>query len=202
VSLEVSIPANFVSAGWGTPTVCARHGEPAVERTRIRFASHTSGWLILLGVIVYFIVLAATRKTVGSPGWPFCMRCKKEETTKTFAGWGSLIVGLLIWVSSVQLLGKAAPVGAIIGFVLLVGGFITIGRGTLPTIAGGVVTDDGLAVRFARAHERFANQAALAAQAAAQHAAMQPSYPSQPYPAQPGAEQPTAHASPKDPTAL
>jgi hypothetical protein len=164
VSVKVDVPAIFVATGSETPTVCVRHGEPAVERMKIRFISHTSGWLILLGVIVYLVVATATRKTVVSPAWPFCVRCKREEATKTLAGWGSLIVGLLLWFGSVQLLSKAAPVGALAGFVLFVGGVIVAGRGTRPRIAGGVVTDSGQAVRFARAHENFASQAMAAQQ--------------------------------------
>lgn len=197
MSVDVSVPANFVSAGWGTPSVCARHGEPAVVTSKTRFVSRTSSWLVLLGVIIYFVVMAATRKTVWSPAWPFCARCRKEETTKTLAGWGGLVVGLVIWVGSVQILGSRAPIGAITGCVLFIGGVILIGRGTRVAIAGGVVTGDGLTVRFARAHEEFANQVALAAQAAARHHAAQSGYPAQPagYPAQPGAfatEQPPA----------
>jgi hypothetical protein len=207
VSVEVFVPANFVSAGWGTPTVCARHGEPAVETRRIRFVSRTSPWLVLLGVIIYFIVSAATRKTVWAPAWPYCNRCKKEGTTKTAAGWGGFLLGLLIWMGSTQLPQDVAPIGTLIGIALFIGGLIAVGRGSQMAIAGGVVTDDGLAVRFARAHEAFASQAAAAQQAAAQHyAAQQPypahpypahPYPAQPYPAQPGPGQPAADAYPK-----
>ncbi len=180
VSVEVYVPANFVAAGWGIPTVCARHGEPAVERTKVRFVSHTSRWLILIGVIVYVVVMAVTRKTVVSPAWPFCARCKKEEVTRTLIGWASLIAGVLLWFASVQLLSRPAHVGALVGVVLLVGGVIVAGSGTRPSIAGGVVTDDGRAVRFTRAHENFASQAVAAQQAAAQHYAAQAGYPPQP----------------------
>ena len=37
VAVEVRIPADYVSTGWGTPTVCARHGEPAVAHKRVKF---------------------------------------------------------------------------------------------------------------------------------------------------------------------
>jgi hypothetical protein len=175
VSVEVFVPANFVAAGWGTPTVCARHGEPAVVSKRIRFVSHTSAWLILLGVLIYFVVVAATRKSVWSPAWPFCTRCEKERTTKLAAGWGSLLAGAALWVASTQLLPRgAAPIGALIGLVLFVGGAMVAGRGGRYAIAGGVVTDDGRAVRFPRAHETFATQATTAQQAAAHHYAAQP----------------------------
>ncbi|GAA2913297.1 hypothetical protein Acy02nite_90590 [Actinoplanes cyaneus] len=180
MSVEVYVPANFVAAGWGTPTVCARHGEAAVERAKIRFVSDTSRWLILLGVIVYVVVMAVTRKTVVSPAWPFCARCKREEVTKTLTGWASLIVGLLLWFASVQLLSKPAPIGALVGVVLFVGGALVAGSGTRPSIAGGVVTNDGQAVRFARAHENFASQAVAAQQAAARQYAAQAGYAPQP----------------------
>ena len=190
MSVEVFVPANFVSAGWGTPTVCARHGEPAVETKRIQFVSRTSPWLFLAGLIIYFIVAAATRKTVSAPAWPFCGQCKKEQTTKTAVGWVSVVLGLPIWVISAQLPHGVAPIGALIGIVLFIGGFVVVGRGSRLAIAGGVVTNDGTAVRFAKAHEAFASQAAAAQQAAAQHYAAQQPYPAQPYPAQPFSAQP------------
>ncbi|MEV6852088.1 hypothetical protein AB0M88_52930, partial [Actinoplanes sp. NPDC051411] len=189
MSVEVLVPANFVSAGWGTPTVCARHGEPAVERKRTQFTSRRSGWLFLLGAIVYY----ATRKTVSAPAWPFCARCTKEYTTKTAAGAGSFIAGILIWVGSTQLLpSDVAPIGTLAGLVLFIGGAVVIARGGRPAIAGGAVTGDGLAVRFARAHEAFAIQAAAAQQAAAQQYATLQSYPAQPFAAQPFVAQPYA----------
>jgi hypothetical protein len=192
LSVEVLVPANFVSAGWGTPTVCARHGEPAVETKKTQFTSQRSRWLFLLGAIVYY----ATRKTVTAPAWPFCVRCTKEHTTKTAAGSAGFIVGILIWVGSTQLLPTdAAPIGTLVGIVLFIGGAFTIGRGGRPAIAGGSVTSDGHAVRFAKAHEAFAVQAAAARQAAAQQYAAQQyaaqqAYAPQPYPAQPFAAQP------------
>jgi hypothetical protein len=189
MSVEVLIPANFVSAGWGTPTVCARHGESAVEQRKTQFTSRRSGWLFLMGAIVYY----ATRKTVTAPAWPFCAQCTREHSTKTAAGAASFIVGILIWVGSTQLLPTdVAAIGALVGIALFIGGAIVIGRGGRPTIAGGAVTADGHAVRFAKAHEAFAIQAAAAQQAAAQHYAAQQSYPPQPYPVQPFAVQPGA----------
>jgi hypothetical protein len=106
VAVEVVIPATFVSAGWGTPTACARHGEPAAETRKVRFVNRTSRWALL---------------------------------------------------------------GVHVGLVLLV----VAGRAGWVTIAGGAATDDGLAVRFGKAHETFAAQAAAAQRAAAQHYAAQ-----------------------------
>lgn len=206
--VEVFVPANFVSADWGTPTVCARHGEPAAERRRTRFASHTSRWLYLLGVVVYFIAVAASSKVVWAPAWPFCARCEKEHASKTAAGWGGGVLGVLIWVFSRSLPHDVAPVGAIIGVLLFIAGVIVAGRGGRLAITGGVVTDDGQAVRFARAHETFASQAAAAQQAAMQHFATQQAHPAQPSagptiptqagPGQPHPAQPAVDAYPKE----
>ncbi|MGX6607308.1 hypothetical protein ACWKSP_35055 [Micromonosporaceae bacterium Da 78-11] len=177
MSVQLFVPANFVSAGWGTPTVCARHGEPAVVRERIRLVSPVSGWLFLLSPLIYYIVVAATRKTVWAPQWPLCVRCKKEQLTYSAAGGAVLLVGLGLWVLCVQVPDTWARVGAGIGFLAFVGGIIVARRGSRAVIVGGVVSDDGQAVRFADAHEAFARQAVAAQQVAMQHYAAGPPLP-------------------------
>src|SRR3954468_12509908 len=98
VAVDVRIPAQFVATGWGTPTVCTRHGEPAVEQKRVTFISRNPGWsylLLLVGVIVFVIVAAVIRKTVVAESWPFCARCAEERKRGRTIGLGIAAAGVV-----------------------------------------------------------------------------------------------------------
>lgn len=196
MAVEVSIPANFVQTGWGTPSVCSRHGEPAVQTTKLRFISKPPPWayiLILAGVIVFVIVAAATRKTVQNQAWPFCARCKKQRAVGLTVGLSLVVVGLILWMVGVGAQSDAAGVGFLIGLLVFFAGALVAARSGRSALAGGVVTRDGQWVQFAKASEAFAGQAGAAQQAAAQQWAQRaaaqhpygaPAYSAQQYPYQ------------------
>ena len=171
MAVEVRIPAQFVATGWGTPTVCTRHGEPAVEQKRVNFISRTPGWtyvLLLAGVIVFVIVAAAIRKTVVARAWPFCARCNKESRHDVTAGLGLLAAGVVAFALTAVLPSEASGPVVFLGIVLLLVGFIVAVRGGNRALrANGHVVDGGRTVHFNRAHEAFAAQVAAAQQAAA-----------------------------------
>ena len=182
VAVEVRIPAQFVATGWGTPTVCTRHGEPAVERKRVNFVSRTPGWayvLLLVGVIVFIIVASAIRKTVATAAWPFCAKCNAERKRGLTIGLSILAAAVVAFVLAAVLPDSSSGLAILLGVVLLVVGYVVAIRGGSRAMrANGHVTDGGQWVQFDRAHEAFAAQAFAAQQAAAQQAAAQ--YPAQP----------------------
>ena len=184
MAVEVRIPAQFVATGWGTPTVCTRHGEPAVEQKRVNFVSRTPGWsyvLLLAGVIVFVIVAAAIRKTVTASAWPFCARCGEERKRGLTVGLGIVAAGVLAFALVAVLPEDSGALAILLGIVLLLVGYIIAMRGGSRTMrANGHVTDGGQTVQFDRAHEAFAAQAFAAQQAAAQYPAAQ--YPPAQYP--------------------
>jgi hypothetical protein len=178
VAVEVRIPAQFVATGWGTPTVCTRHGEPAVEQKRVTFISRNPGWsylLLLAGVIVFVIVASAIRKSVTAAAWPFCARCNEERKRGLTIGLGILAAGVVAIALVAVLPSDAGGLAVFVGILLLLVGFIVAMRGGSRTMrANGHVTDRGQTVQFDKAHEAFAAQAAAAQQAAAQYPAAQP----------------------------
>jgi hypothetical protein len=177
VAVEVRIPAQFVASGWGTPTVCTRHGEPAVEQKRVAFISRNPGWsylLLLAGVIVFVIVASAIRKTVTAAAWPFCARCTEERKRGLTVGLGIVAAGVVAIALAGVLPDGPGALSVAVGILLLVIGCIVALRGGSRTMrAAGHVVDRGQTVQFDKAHEAFAGQAAAAQQAAAQHAAAQ-----------------------------
>jgi hypothetical protein len=177
VAVEVRVPAQFVATGWGTPTVCTRHGEPAVEQKRVTFISRNPGWsyiLLLVGVIVFVIVAAAIRKTVTAEAWPFCARCNEERKRGLTVGLGLVAAGVVAIALVGVLPDGPGSLSVLLGILLLVVGFVVAARGGNRALrAGGHVVDRGQTVQFDKADEAFAAQAGAAQQAAAQHSAAQ-----------------------------
>jgi len=177
VAVEVRIPAQFVATGWGTPTVCTRHGEPAVEQRRVTFISRNPGWsylLLLAGVIVFIIVASAIRKTVAVAAWPFCARCNEERKRGLTIGLGIVAAGVVAIALVAVLPDDTGVLAVFLGALLLVVGYIVAVRVSWTMRANGHVVDRGQTVQFDRAHEAFAAQAAAAQQAAAQYPTAQP----------------------------
>jgi hypothetical protein len=178
VAVEVRIPARFVATGWGTPTVCTRHGEPAVEQKPVRFISRNPGWsylLLLAGVIVFVIVASAIRKSVAAAAWPFCARCAEERKRGLTIGLGIVAAGVVAIALVAVLPDGPGALSVTLGILLLLVGYIVAMRGGSRTLrANGHVIDRGQTVQFDKAHEAFAAQVAAAQQAAAQYAGAQP----------------------------
>ncbi len=180
--MSAQLPANWVAAGYGVPDVCARHGEPAQERKRVRFVSKPPQWayvLILLGAIVYLIVVSSLRKTVIAPAWPFCVRCREFRNRMLAIGLGVLALGIVLFIGSIALASSsdaAGPIpalGVFVGLILLIAGIVVAGQASAPVVAGGQVSQDGAWLLLRRAHAGFA-QLAQVAQSAPQPVSQPP----------------------------
>lgn len=179
LSVGVRIPAAYVSTGWGTPTVCARHGESAVARKRAQFVAGVSPWsylLVLLGVVglvVLAVIIGATRKRATAAAWPFCRRCLEQHAKMLYLGAGLIFGGVVLGVVSASTSEEAISPGLLLGVLVLIGGGIVLAQSSWAVVAGGRVIDGGQTVEFRRAHDAFVAQAVAAQQAAAQHYAAQ-----------------------------
>ena len=150
------IPVGWVATGQGVPDVCARHGEPAVERRKVSISSRPPGWsyfLIFVGVLLFVIVTLVLRKTVVAPNWPFCERCKELRSRWIRTGLGLLGGAVAVLVGSTAI-GVAAinddAVSApflIIGNLLFLGGLIAgvvvLAQSSWRAVAAAVVSPDG-----------------------------------------------------------
>lgn len=177
--VEVRIPAAYVSTGWGTPTVCARHGESAVAHKRAQFVSGVAPrayLLVLLGVvglIVLAVIAGTTRKRATSAAWPFCRRCIGRRAKMLYLGAGLIVGGVALGVTSAAMSDDVISTGLLWGILVLIVGAIVSAKSSWAAVAGGRVVDDGQTVQFRRAQDAFAAQAVTAQQAAAQHYAAQ-----------------------------
>ena len=177
MAVGIQIPVALVSSGWGTPTVCVRHGESATRHERVRFLSATSSWTyltLLAGVLLFIIVSAVMRKRVAAASWPFCARCAEKRKILLQVGLGMIAGGIAVGL----LLGAVLPadqtgLAVLLAVVVAVAGLIVVSRTGWTVVADGQVVPDGQAVEFRRAHETFASQAAASQQAAAQYYAAQ-----------------------------
>ena len=174
------LPATFVSSGWGTPTVCAPHGEAAAEHRRVTFRSPPPGWviaLIVLSPLAVVIGALCLQKRVKATAWPFCAQCGRSSrvrrivTAGVFAAF-AVMIGVTIAIGESQQ-GPAALVGSL---ALLVAGFVALSNASNMKVAGAAVTVDGVWVSFRNAREAFVAQVMNTMAAAAQH-------PTQPFPA-------------------
>jgi hypothetical protein len=200
VPVNAQIPANWVAAGYGVPDVCSRHGEPALDRKRVRFISRPPQWsyvLIVFGALIFVIVAAAMRKTVWAPAWPFCARCR--EYRKRMAGIGLGIVGLsvVMFVGSIAIgsansdsdtAGSLAAFGVLLAIVAFIAGLAVAVRAASPAVAGGQVSQDGAWLLLPRAHEEFARRL-QAVQSGAPQQQYQQQAPQQQYQPQQAAQQ-------------
>ncbi|MBU2666964.1 hypothetical protein KOI35_25975 [Actinoplanes bogorensis] len=183
------IPANFVSSGWGIPTVCAKHGEPAVpaaSQKKVQFISKPPAWsyaLILLGALPFLIVVLVTRKTVVASAWPFCAQCDAARKRGLFITLGLVAAAIVAFLLIGAVSDSLGALMALLGLFLLMAGLIfglrTANRALL---AGGNTTADGFFVEFPKAHETFAAQANAAQQQAAAQQAPPQAFPQQAFP--------------------
>jgi hypothetical protein len=207
-----AIPATWVAAGYGTPTVCARHGEPAQPRAKVRFISRPPAWsyiLIIIGAVIFLIVVLATRKTVTAPAWPFCEKCRAMRSRLAMIGWSVAGAAVLLFIlaiavaasSSSDAVGGIAALMFLLSFLAILAGGVVVGRSAWPAIAGGQVSGDGVWLQVTRPSPAFA-QAGAALQAQAQaaqavQAAQPPAYQQLPgYPQQQAYPQPQGYYQP------
>jgi hypothetical protein len=177
----VVVPADFVSTGWRTPTVCARHGETAVTHRRVRFRSLVPGWtyFFLLAPLMMLIIAFATQRRVTAAAWPFCPRCQRLRTTRQAIGYGMLALGVVINIFVFATVehyegdsGKFVALFLFAGVLFLAGLRVTV-RSSLARTAAGYVASNPSMVEFRRPHPEFVRQITEAKQIAAQHYAQQ-----------------------------
>jgi hypothetical protein len=169
------IPAGWAAAGYGVPDVCARHGEPAVQRRKVSFSTRPPGWsyvLILVGVLLFVIVAVAMRKTVVAPAWPFCARCTELRSRRLKTGLGLLGAAVVVLIGSIAAAAVVTSddtVGAtilIVGDLLflagLVAGLIVVGQSSWRAVATGVLSPDGLWVGVLSPSQAFGERVAAA----------------------------------------
>jgi hypothetical protein len=165
----ITIPAGQVTAGQ-VPQICARHGEQPIEMKRIRFISKPPPWaafLIVLGGIVYAIVVAATRKKIEAPAWPWCAQCKAQRSRSFTIGLGIAGVGILLFFVAVATIDSdAGPLLFLVGLVALIAGIIVAARGAYQAVTGAVVSQNGQYLELHKEHQRFVQALGWGAQQA------------------------------------
>ncbi|GIE99675.1 hypothetical protein [Paractinoplanes rishiriensis] len=161
----VIVPAPFVATGWGIPTVCVRHGEPAAAQPPVTFRTLVPGGTVLMVIapLIMMIVVLATEKRVVSPAWPLCARCLRlralrRAVTATLLG----LAGGLVVVAFAALESWGSTVA--VAVLVLVAGLWALSRSTTGRIANGYVDSSGQTLEFRRPHAGFVTLVAAAKQ--------------------------------------
>jgi hypothetical protein len=172
MSVELGLPADFLSSpGWRSPTVCARHGKPAVENRFVRFQRRMPPWtyfLVPFGVIPFLIAFNVVQKFVEVQAWPFCARCRLERKKNILVSVCLMVGGIFIPAPVAGGLGVGGDTLLaiiLLGLLIFIVGAVRMVRGTWRWSTGGFVVQGGRLVEFRKAHERFAAQATPAQQA-------------------------------------
>ena len=162
--MATNLPAQWVHVGHGLPTVCSRHGRPATRRVAVQFVSRLSPWMYLLMVVsllIYVIVVWATRKAVIANGWPFCSRCRIVRVLRFLTAAAVFIAGIVAILvvgsrtSNRTQLSLTEGLVLVTGLVLFLAGIIAMTRSGWASVARAAVTTDGIWVSVRRAHPRF-----------------------------------------------
>jgi hypothetical protein len=168
IIVEITIPEAVAASSQGMPRVCVRHGLPAEQYKRVTFRSRTPNWtylLILIAVIAFAIVVAATQKRVKAVAWPFCNECAALRKRRFLTGAGLIalsVVGIVVLAST---LPSDSSYGnyIVLAFVLaLIVGLGYLARAGWPSIADGYASRDGSGVELADPSPAFAQAAAPA----------------------------------------
>ncbi len=159
---HVYLPAAMVKTGEGVPSLCARHGEPAVRRRIVNFESRPPDWaylLLLVGVVPFFLVIHILRKTMIATGWPICARCRSGARWLRLGALGLLLTAVGIGSVGVAIYNRYPGFrsGVIDGCLLSLAACVFVFRQAAPSrITRAEVTPDGLALRVRHAAPAFA----------------------------------------------
>jgi hypothetical protein len=154
-----------VATGWGIPTVCVRHGEPAAGQPRITFRTLVPGGtvLVVIAPLIMLIVVLATQRRVVAPTWPLCARCLRLRNLRRVVTAALLgLAGALAVIAFAVLDSWGSTVA--LAVVALVAGLWALSRSTTSRIANGYVDASGQALEFRRPHPRFVTLVAAAKQ--------------------------------------
>jgi hypothetical protein len=171
--VSVYLPANWVAAGHGLPDACSAHGRPVTARKRTRIESTPPGWvwaLLPLGLLIFLVVRAATRKAIFAAGWGFCASCVLTRRAWMGAGFGLLAAAVLTFFAASQVdpagSGPMTLVGVSIALVVL--GYVALRLSAGEVIARARLTRDGWYVEVRHPAPAFEHQAHAALAQAAQ----------------------------------
>jgi uncharacterized membrane protein YdcZ (DUF606 family) len=176
--MNVGVPTSWVAQNH-LPPVCARHGVPATKAEKRTFATAPPRWsylLIVLGVLIFLIVVLATRTKVDT-NLPACEQCGKDR--KRF--WVYVAVAGAVSVA-VFATGAAIPSDGLtlLGFFLLLATLILACLRDRFRVSG-TMSRDRAWVNLKGIHEKFA--AEISGALAAPPPSTVPSGPIQPDPA-------------------
>lgn len=172
--MSVYLPAQWVAAGRGLPDVCAAHGNPVADRRRTRIESAPPAWvwaLLPLGLLIFFIVRAATRKAIFAAGWGFCGACRRTRVTRFIAGIallgsGAVCLGVLAATADDPASRPGVLIG--VGLLLIIAGYVALRISAGEVIARARLTRDGWYVEVRDPAPGFAAQARTTMAAAPQ----------------------------------
>lgn len=152
---EARIPASWFAQGYA-PQMCARHGGPATTTRRRSFATPTSPWLylVLLGSILVFVVVALIlRKSVEGP-IPECALCPSERRNYVMSVLGA-------WISSLALIISGGFAGSssflVLGGIAAAAALVWSCLGDLLRVRGSL-SRDHMWVCLRGLHESFAGE--------------------------------------------
>jgi hypothetical protein len=159
--MVVAIPSHWATAGYGIPSVCAKHGRPEVRRSRISLETATPDWqylLLLIGILAFFLVRSLTAKTLAVTAWPFCDTCLRERLRLKWIAAGTFIVGLVLFVAAVR--GLLPPAAAVLMAVLMVVGGLAFVRGDWAwrRMSRAKLSEDAGWITVAKPHAAFEEQ--------------------------------------------
>jgi hypothetical protein len=168
--MAIAIPSHWATAGYGIPTVCAKHGRPEVQRRGVSLETATPDWnylLLFLGIVAFFIVRAATAKTLAVRAWPFCETCVRQRFRFKWYAAGVVAVGLALFVAALRGL---APAWAVLAAALIVVGSLALVRGgwIWRRMSSAKLSEDAAWITVVKPHPGFEEQFAPYAPAAAE----------------------------------
>lgn len=158
---DIFLPTHMVVSGVGVPSVCTRHGDPAVDRPKTIFQSRPPAWsylLILIGALPFVVVVMVLRKTVTAPGWPLCARCRGRRRALRLVAGALFLLTVLSFAVALTSSGNNALVGATIfvGFVTFLASVVALNLAAEGVLVRGAVTHDGHSVRLRNVSPAFA----------------------------------------------
>ncbi len=112
----VQLPASWLDAGYGIPSCCVRHGNPAATARKVQFISRPPAWaylLLIAGVLPFLIVSLVMRKTATPQAWPFCAQCQSQRAKGLGIGFGLLVLSVVLFIVPFVVAGDSAELGPI-----------------------------------------------------------------------------------------
>ena len=162
------IPAAPLSAGVPLPSVCIRHGEPAVATRPMTFLSRTPVWVglfIIFTILVPIVLTLVLRKRVKAAAIPVCDQCLADRSlrlrTMTVA-----LVATAVLIPAAFVIPNSALLAIVGVLAFIVAPFAALLAGTQTRwgfLMGATVEQNGLWVQIKAPAPAFAQAYALLA---------------------------------------